>query len=217
MKLEVVTPPTEEPVTLDEAKLHLRVDGSDEDALITSQIKAARLWCEEKSDRSFVDQKLRLTLDAFPIYGCRFTDEAPAGYSLIGAPFSFAGPELAFPLPRPKVTSIVSVSYVDVDGDVQTMDPSGYTADLVSEPAWLRPAYRTIWPATLPVINSVKVEYQSGYGSAAAVDERAKVAIKFLVGHWYANREAVITGTVSKELELTLRSILGQLWHGYLS
>lgn len=46
MPLQLLTPPTAEPVSLVEAKLHLRVDFNDDDALITSLITAARQAAE---------------------------------------------------------------------------------------------------------------------------------------------------------------------------
>ena len=46
------TPPAVEPVTVAEAKAHLRVDISDDDTYIGTLITAAREWCEEYLDRS---------------------------------------------------------------------------------------------------------------------------------------------------------------------
>jgi len=46
MPLQLVTPPVDEPVTLAEAKLHLRVDFDEDDALILALISAARQAAE---------------------------------------------------------------------------------------------------------------------------------------------------------------------------
>ena len=42
MNLKVIEEPVKEVITLEEAKSHLRIDGDDEDNLISSYIKAAR-------------------------------------------------------------------------------------------------------------------------------------------------------------------------------
>ena len=62
MGIKVVTPPATEPVTLAEAKLHLRVDGSDEDALITRLISAAREQCEQELGRALADPTVDLVV-----------------------------------------------------------------------------------------------------------------------------------------------------------
>jgi uncharacterized phiE125 gp8 family phage protein len=66
MPLELVTAPATEPVTLDEAKAHLKIDSSDDDALITTLIAAARARAEWHTGRAFVTQSWRLWLDAWP-------------------------------------------------------------------------------------------------------------------------------------------------------
>ncbi len=66
MPLELVTAPALEPVTLDEAKAHLKIDVSDDDALITTLIAAARARAEWHTGRAFVTQGWRLWLDAWP-------------------------------------------------------------------------------------------------------------------------------------------------------
>jgi uncharacterized phiE125 gp8 family phage protein len=161
MGIKVVTPPATEPVTLAEAKLHLRVDTSDEDALISRLISAAREQCEQEIDRSVAPQTLMLLLDAFP-----------AGAIL---------------LPRGPVASITSVQYVDAAGALQTVSGANYTIDDAQIDAWLLPAYGYEWPAARDQANAVRVTYQSGY---TACPEAIRQWILLAVGTMYATREA---------------------------
>ena len=102
MTLTVKTPPADEPVTLSEAKDHLRVDGSDHDSQVTAVITAARERAERYLGRALVTQTLELRLDAFPA---------------------------AIDLPRPPVQSVASIKYIDSDGDEQTLDSADYKVD----------------------------------------------------------------------------------------
>lgn len=63
--LDLITPPVTEPLTLAEAKLALRVDGSEEDGYIVSLIKAARQTAEEYLRRSLVTQTWQLQYDQY--------------------------------------------------------------------------------------------------------------------------------------------------------
>ncbi|NDB18915.1 MAG: phage gp6-like head-tail connector protein [Actinobacteria bacterium] len=48
------------------------------------------------------------------------------------------------------------------------------------------------------------------------VPKQAVHAINMLIGHWYFNREAVLTGTISKEIELAVAALLSPLrWRQY--
>ena len=157
--------PAFEPVTLAEAKLHLRVDHSEEDAYITSLITAARVMCEQRTGRA-------LAVTGWLAYADCFT------------------PELE--LPYPNTTTVALVSYIDVDGADQDLDPSEYEVDMVSQPARIRPI--TEWPATADRMNAVTVFYTSGYANAASVPTPLKQWILLAVGDMYENREAAIVG-----------------------
>lgn len=169
MGLKLITAPSVEPLTLADAKLHLRVDGTDEDALITSLIVAARQYAEHLTERSLITQTWELAIDAFP------------------------GAEIQ--LPRPKAIAITSVKYDDVSGAEQTLSAPNYTLDNYQEPAWLLPAFNTAWPATQGNANAVRVRYTAGYGAAAAdVPEGIKRWMLLRIGSLYAMREEVVPG-----------------------
>jgi uncharacterized phiE125 gp8 family phage protein len=55
-----------EPVSLDLAKSHLRVDIDDDDTLIKVYVQAARELSEENTGKSFITKGYRYSLDAFP-------------------------------------------------------------------------------------------------------------------------------------------------------
>ena len=69
--MHIVTQPSVEPVTLPEAKQHLRVDVADDDALIAALIQGAREACEAFIHGKLITQTWEVELDAWP------TDQAP--------------------------------------------------------------------------------------------------------------------------------------------
>lgn len=176
MSLRKLVDATVEPITLAEAKAHLRVTVSSEDALITALITAARTTCEERLRRTLIDTDWQLTLDAFPC---------------------------ALPLRMPRVIAVESVEYVDSAGAPQTLAGSEYQVDGESEPGWIVPAYGKAWPATREQANAVTVTYSCGYGVAASdVPGPIKQWILLQIGALYANREAVVAtpGIVAVDL-----------------
>jgi uncharacterized phiE125 gp8 family phage protein len=167
MALKLVTPPASEPVSLEEAKLHLRVDFNDDDALIQGVITAARAAAETITGRQLVTARWKASFDRFCV----------------------AGPALL--IHKSPVQSIISVQYMGTDDDWHTMPGSDYVVDLNSEPVRIAPAFGKVWPTVLPQIGSVIVTFDAGYGDAAAVPEGIKSWIKLRVGSLYAHREEV--------------------------
>jgi uncharacterized phiE125 gp8 family phage protein len=181
MPLQLVTPPAEEPVSLADAKLHLRVDFTDDDALITALISAARQAAETLTGRQIVTARWKLVLDSFP------------GPSLIGVPAGtpFSLPGHAILLPRSPLQSVVAIQYLDMAGVLQTMPATDYTVDAACEPARITPVFGKIWPISLPQIGAVSVIFDAGFGPAASVPEGIKSWVKLRVGSLYAHREEV--------------------------
>lgn len=163
--------PGAEPVTLAEAKTHLRVDVDDDDDLIEGLIQAAREHVESVIWRSLVSQDWALTLDAWP-----------------------SGDRLE--LPRPPLQSVATITYVDEDGVSHTLAAADYLVDTAREPGRVVLKSGATWPsATLRPAAGIEVAYTAGYGDAGDDVPRAiRAALLLLVGHWYENREAVMEG-----------------------
>lgn len=165
MALKLITPAIALAVSLAEAKLHLRVDASDEDTLITAMITAATEAAEQATGRAIMPQTWELTLDAFPD---------------------------AFQLTRVPVASVISLKYWDVAGTQQTLGSMLYTLDNADDFNfhYVVPAYGASWPDTRDQINAVALRYVAGYADAAGVPDSIKAWIKLQVGAMYENRMA---------------------------
>lgn len=187
MKVELYTGPNVEPLTVAEAKAHLRVDHTTDDAHIESLIKAARLAAEKFQGRRYINQTYRYYLNWFPA----------AGY---------------IELPYCPLSSVTSITYEDENGDTQTLATSRYQVDTKSEPGrvYLEPG--TTWPRVEPDrINAVTITYVVGYGTtSASVPENVRHAIRLLVGDMYNHREDTVVGQQANELPMGVKSLLWQ-------
>jgi uncharacterized phiE125 gp8 family phage protein len=178
MAVKLITGPTDEPVSLDEAKAHLRAE-SDDDALIASLIATARQSVETITGRALMPQTWELALDEFPRRLGRSCPDAHVE---------------AIDLPKPPIISLQSVKYVDTNGALQTLAEAAYQLDDYSEPARLLPAYGTSWPAARRQPNAVLIRFQAGYADAASVPQQIKQWMLMRIGAMYENREEIIVG-----------------------
>lgn len=174
--------PTEEPLSLAEAKLSLRVDIDDDDNLILEYISAARQVVENLSGRALVTQTWRYTAD-----------------------YWWCGDLLLRPAPLATVTTI---KYYDLNGTQQTASSALYTVDTDHLPGRVALAYNQSWPSARVQPNSIEVIFTAGYGDAEDVPLCAKQAIRYLVAHQYENREPVIVGSISEMLDMTINAMI---------
>lgn len=185
MPLQLITPPAQEPVSLAEAKLHLRVDFPDDDSLIVAIIAAARQHAEMLTRRQLVTARWKLVLDRFP----------GAGWSEVPTGEPFFLPGNAILLPKSPLQAVLAIDYLDGGNVLQTLPETDYVVDAACEPARITPVAGAIWPGTLAQIAAVSVLFDAGYGDASAVPEGIKAWIKLRVGSLYEHREdfALIT------------------------
>ncbi len=179
----VVVEPIEEPVSLAEAKKHLRVDHDDDDTLIMGLIATARRSCEIRARRSFVTQTLEMSLEAWP--------------------------DSEIVLPMPPLQSVTSITYIDAAGATQTVPSTDYLVYPNVEPGLVLLKSTAAWPsAELQAGPGIKLRYVAGYGLAIAVPALYKAAMLLMIGHLYENREAVVVGTIVTQLPMAVESLL---------
>jgi uncharacterized phiE125 gp8 family phage protein len=187
-----IVEPAVEPVTLAEAKSHLRIDAgfTADDAAISSLITAARIHVENVSGRTLIRSRWQIKLDHFPSWDIE--------------------------LPNPPIMSdAVTVTYVPSEGG-QPIAFTDFRTDRDATPAVIRPQWNGLWPVARGAENDVTVTYWAGYGeSASSAPVPARHCCLMLLGHWYANREAVAPGAMNP-VPMSVETLLGAInWGQY--
>ena len=162
MPLSLTAPPAGEPVTLAEAKAHLKLDTSDDDSLVTALITAARARAEWHTGRALMTQGWTLWLDAWPESGM-------------------------IELPLPPLVAVTSITVHARDDSASTFDPARTVVDAVSGRIALKQGAAA--PLNLRVANAIEVAFTAGYGDVAAdVPQLVREAILELVAFLYEHR-----------------------------
>jgi uncharacterized phiE125 gp8 family phage protein len=162
MSAILVAGPAVEPVTLAEAKAHLRLDSGDEDALVASLVAAARHTLELATRRAFVAQTWRLRLDRWP-----------------------EGRAVALPLAP--LIAIVAVRVSPLSGPAATVDPGTYRIVREADPPTLT-VDAAVADAGLPS-GGIEIDATYGFGAAATdVPQPLRLAIQRLVARWFERR-----------------------------
>ena len=162
-----------EPVSLADAKKHLRVLHSDEDAHIGALIVAAREYVELTTDHILTRRAFVLTLTDMPCY---------------------------VRIPQQPLMAVDGITYIDANGDDQTF--TDFRVNLAQGRIYPLAAWPSFGTGGYAAIN-----FQAGYADGAAPQHLLQVML-LLIGHWYANREAV--GSVTGEMALSVTALCGR-------
>lgn len=180
------------PITLDDVKSHLMVEHDLDDDLITDYIWQAIAYCEESTGSDFTQAVYDLAVPGWN------DNTVPCWNRKIV-------------LPKVPVSDVTSVKYYDSDNVEQTLSSSSY---YVFKPTF-QPAFVEFDSSiTLPTLkkrsDAVTIRFTAGY---ATLPHQARGAILLLVGSWYENRQAEITGTITTTLKLGAERLLAQISH----
>lgn len=169
MALVLTSGPVLEPVTVAEAKAHLRIDGTAEDTLIASLILTSRLHVEAALGLALITQSWRMLLDRWPLHK-----------------------DIELPL-RPLQT-VDEVRVWPEVGPAAVVDEDDYLVDAASVPPRL---VRTgvVWRQPGRAANGIEIDLTVGYGTATSdVPEPIRQALLLLVSHWYERRDPIEVG-----------------------
>lgn len=174
-----------EPLTLDEVKLYLRVETSDDDALVEMLISGARETAELLQRRVLVRKSYDLHI-----------------YT-------------AWPFVIDLVSPVASVDLVQVtahDGSTRTLTPvTDYTVDIVQQPALLHPQWSVSGRSMLVRFTAGYAPTDPFWRHTG---QRIKAGMLMLIAAWYSNRIPFSQGSAQTELPYAITHCLssGARW-----
>jgi uncharacterized phiE125 gp8 family phage protein len=173
------------PMSLSEAKAHLRVIDDSENDYITGLIRAAADMIERDTGLVLRQRAASVTFD---------------GWS--------TNDRTRLPLWRGPVVSVTSVAYDDEVGAEQVLAANQYRVRSFAGASWIVPANGVTWPAIELDIGTVRVTYQAGYATNDSVPASLRHAALLLIGHWYENREAVNSDRTPVDVPLSYEALV---------
>ena len=175
--------PAQEPVSIAEAKAHLRLETGADDALVASLILTSRLHIEAALGLALTSQDFTLVLDRWPKSGV-----------------------VEFPL-RP-VSAISAVRVLGSDGTPELLGPETYFLDAAGVPPKLVSA-GVPWPLPGRAAGGIEIDLTAGYGTTPAdVPAPIRQAILLLVAHWYEHRDPIEIGQPATAVPAAVSDLL---------
>ena len=192
-RVQLVTGPSVEPISVADAKRHLRVEHSDDDLLIKRLIETAVAMVDVTGvlGKAMITQTWR-----------EWYSPNPSQIVLSLGP----------------VQSVSAIKYYDADNVLQTDTLSNYFVLGTSGRTTIKPKSGFTWPTTFVRDDAIAIEYVIGYGDTFRdVPSTVRHALFMLVAHHYENRENELIGTISKTLPFGFEALLGSernSWYG---
>lgn len=141
MIVKLITPPSDMPVSLEEARNAARINGTDHDSELTNIVNALTAEAEHYIGKAIINRTYSVYLDSFPG---------------------------RIELPYLPVGEVTEVTYYDAEGMEQTLSPELWLLDESYLEPSVVPAYGTSWPETATRHSAVKITYVAGYGGSSS-------------------------------------------------
>ena len=180
MALQRITAPVLWPVSLADVKAHCRVDLNDDDALLQTLLEAATEMAEQATGRALLPQTWELSLESFPPTRSIYSE--------------------ALVLTRVPVQSIVSLSYTDAAGVIQTLLPVDYLLNNCDDFgfATVVPIFGSLWPSAA---RDLQLRFVAGYVDASAVPAtKRNLRSRAPLGHRVAKAGTTVAKPKSSQL-----------------
>lgn len=184
MALLMTSGPAAEPVTLAEAKAHLRLDGAADDALVASLITTSRLQIETALSMALITQAWSSFIDALAA-------------------------DRVVRLPLRPIQSVAAIRLHHDDGGITTIPNDSFVLDSLSDPARLVQRDPTTIVALPRRANAYEFSFVAGFGDTAAdVPAPIRHAILLLVAHWFEHRDPSEVGTPATRIPAAVSQLL---------
>lgn len=171
--MRLLTAPTVEPVTIDDAKIAARISDTNAfDSVVPGLISTARQLAEQATGRQLMQQTWRIELADWPLPG----DEFPVHQATAAA-----------------------VNYWDGAAWV-TLSGAAYAFDAQGNGTALAPALNTSWPTLgdKALGARVRIDLTAGATDAATVPECVKLYVKAMVAYWVDNPGAAVANNLQE-------------------
>jgi hypothetical protein len=181
--LQVLLPPSSEPITIAEARAHSRIDLATENAVVQGMITAARTEIEAYLRCPLLPTTYRLFLDEWPAT----TDKGWWDGTRDGSIYSTQPAYIEIPMPP--LRSVTHVKTYDDSDAATTWAASNYFVDTVSQPGRLVRRTGATWPTTTRVANGIEIQFIAGHaGTPASLPAPIIAATQMLTAHLFENR-----------------------------
>lgn len=187
MPLKIVSQPNFEPVTLDEAKDHLRITNDTEDEYLWHRIKAATQWVENKLNWRLCTQTWDYYLNDWP--KC----SKPSKYHPYDSNTDI------IEIPYPPLQSVTTFTYYDTDDTQQTLvEGTDFRLDTVDYPGRIEPING--WPGVYDKVLPIQITFVCGFTKTDDIPQQIKDAILMRVADLHSNRQSTVIamGSVNK-------------------